>query len=220
MSLPDDAKEQVLQAARWLWEQGYFGGRRGTGGNVSMTDTGRQAVAITPSGVGYSGMTADDICTLDMNREQREGSRSPSMEAGMHIGIYRRRADVNAVVHTHQVFASVLAIINQPIPALFDEITAEIGPRVEIIPYALSGSRQLAQNVASRLDNGCFCYILQNHGALSLGRDMATALKNAELLEKVSQVFYYALCTGKEVRRLPDDAVQHWLARAKDPGDT
>ena len=215
MSLPDDAKEQVLQAARWLWEQGYFGGRRGTGGNVSMTDTGRQAVAITPSGVGYSGMTADDICTLDMNREQREGSRSPSMEAGMHIGIYRQRADVNAVVHTHQVFASVLAIINQPIPALFDEITAEIGPRVEIIPYALSGSRQLAQNVASRLDNGCFCYIIQNHGALCLGVDLAEAMHNAELLEKTAQAYFYALCSGREIGRLPEDAVERLLRMRK-----
>jgi ribulose-5-phosphate 4-epimerase/fuculose-1-phosphate aldolase len=139
------------------------------------------------------------------------------MEAGMHIDIYRRRPDVNAVVHTHQLFASVLSILNQPIPALFDEITAEIGPRVEVIPYAVSGSRQLARNVANRLDNHCFCYIIQNHGALNLGRDMATALKNAELLEKVAQAYYYALCTGREISHLPDDAVQHWLTLRKEP---
>lgn len=210
------AKEQVLQAARWLCDQGYFGGKLGSGGNVSMAAADRQTVAITPSGIAYTDMTVDDICILDMQQKQLEGDRTPSMEAGMHVGIYRRRPDVNAVVHTHQLFASVLAVIDEPIPALFDEITAQIGPVVEIIPYAVSGSRQLAHNVTGRLDNGCCCYIIQNHGALNLGRDMAAALKNAELLEKVAQAYFYALCTGKKISRLPEDAVQHWLALRKD----
>ncbi|KPJ78317.1 MAG: hypothetical protein AMJ54_04330 [Deltaproteobacteria bacterium SG8_13] len=215
MSPTDHQKEKVLQAARWLSEQGYFGGKLGSGGNVSMAAAGRQAVAITPSGIAYPDMTVEDICTLDMRQKQLEGSRSPSMEAGMHIGIYRQRPEISAVVHTHQLFASVLAILSEPIPALFDEIIAEIGPCVEIIPYAVSGSRQLARNVAGKLDNGCCCYIIQNHGALSLGKDMATALKNTELLEKVSQAYYYALCSGREISRLPEDAVQHWLALRK-----
>ena len=209
--------KKVLQAARWLCDHGYFGGKLGSGGNVSMTASDRTAVAITPSGIAYSDMTIEDICILDMNQKQLEGSRSPSMEAGMHIGIYRRRPDVSAVVHTHQLFASVLAIIDQPIPALFDEITAEIGPKVEIIPYAVSGSKQLAENVESRLENGCCCYIIQNHGALNMGRDMTAAMKNAELLEKVAQAYYYALCTGREISHLPDDAVQHWQTRKKEP---
>ncbi len=216
MGRTEHPKEQVLHAACWLSDRGYFGGTLGSGGNVSMTASDRQAVAITPSGLAYTEMTVDDICIVDLKQGQLEGDRPPSMEAGMHIGIYRQRPDVNAVVHTHQLFASVLAIINQPIPALFDEITAQIGPRVEIIPYAVSGSRQLARNVNSRLDNGCGCYIIQNHGALSLGKDMATALKNAELLEKVAQVYYYALCTGRKIGHLPEDAVQHWLAPCKD----
>jgi ribulose-5-phosphate 4-epimerase/fuculose-1-phosphate aldolase len=161
-------------------------------------------------------MTVEDICVLDMHQQQLGGSRPPSMEAGMHVGIYQQRTDVNAVVHTHQMFASVLAIINRPIPALFDEITAEIGPSVDVIPYALSGSRQLARNVKNRLDNGCFCYIIQNHGALNLGRDLETALKNAELLEKVAQIYYYALCTSRKISQLPEDAVQHWMDLRKD----
>ena len=180
-----------------------------------MIDSGRQAVAITPSGRPYSEMTAEDICILDLKHQQLEGSLPPSIEAGMHMEIYRHRPDVNAVVHTHQTFASVLALINRPIPALFDEITAEIGPVVELVSYAVSGSKELAGNVLSKLDNGCSCYIIQNHGALNLGKDMTTALKNAELLEKVAQVYYYALCTGKKISQLPKEAVQHWLAVRK-----
>ena len=64
----------------------------------------------------------------------------------MHISVYRNRLDVNAVVHTHQIFASVFSLINEPIPALFDEVTSRIGKGAEVVPYGLSGSQQLLDN--------------------------------------------------------------------------
>jgi ribulose-5-phosphate 4-epimerase/fuculose-1-phosphate aldolase len=129
----------------------------------------------------------------------------------MHVGVYLKRPTVNAVVHTHQPYASVFALINKPIPALFDEVTLALGARVEIIPYALSGSAELVANVTKQLANGASCYILQNHGALSLGRNLSQAVLNAETLEKVCQVYYHALCTGEPINRLPESAIQHWL---------
>ena len=216
MSVFDSQRKEVWQAARWLSENGYFGGTLGSGGNVSRLDRSAGIVIITPSGKPYHQMSAEDICVVDLNLRQQAGELPPSIEAGMHLAIYRNRKDVSAVVHTHQPFASVLSVINQPIPALFDEITMEIGPAVEIVPYAVSGSKELADNVASRLDNRCCCYIIQNHGALNLGKDMATALKNAELLEKVAQVYTYALCTGRKISRLPKDAERHWQQLRKD----
>ena len=119
----------------------------------------------------------------------------------MHAAIYQHRSDVKAVVHTHQTYASIFSIINQSIPALFDEIANEIGAVIEIVPYAISGSAELAQNVADRLGNQYLCFILQNHGALSLGATIDQAWKNTELLEKAAQVYYHALMTGREIAR-------------------
>jgi L-fuculose-phosphate aldolase len=218
MSKYDDQKAAVLAAARWLSENGYFGGKRGSGGNVSTRGPGDGRIVITPSGLPYRVMGAADICVIDADRTQIEGNRPPSMEAGMHIAIYQRRPDVGAVVHTHSVFASVLALINRPIPPLLDEVTCEIGPRVKIVPYAISGSPELAQTVAAALDDVNACYIIQNHGALSLGRDLEQALRHAELLEKAAQVYYNALSTGREISTLPDAAVQELMAwRRKKP---
>jgi ribulose-5-phosphate 4-epimerase/fuculose-1-phosphate aldolase len=211
MSKYDDEKSKVLAAARWLSENGYFGGKLGSGGNVSVRDPGDGRIVITPSGLPYRAMGAADICVIDADRTQIEGNRPPSMEAGMHIAIYQGRPAVGAVVHTHSVFASVFALINRPIPPLLDEITCEIGPRVKIIPYAISGSPELAHNVAAALDDVNACYIIQNHGALSLGRDLEKALRNAELLEKIAQVYYHALGTGAEITTLPDAAVQELM---------
>lgn len=130
------------------------------------------------------------------------------MESGMHSIIYQRRPDVNAVVHTHQIYGSVFALINTPIPALFDEVSLALGQMVEIVPYAFSGSRALANNVAKKLSNNANAYVIQNHGILALGKDLDAAILNAELLEKVAQIYYLALSTGKPISTLPESIIR------------
>ena len=76
---------------------------------------------------------------------------------------------MRAIVHTHQVYASALAIMNAPIPALFDEQVRFLGRSVEIVNYAPSGTGFLKKQIVSKLGNHCNAYILQNHGALCLG---------------------------------------------------
>jgi ribulose-5-phosphate 4-epimerase/fuculose-1-phosphate aldolase len=129
------------------------------------------------------------------------------MESLMHINVYKRRSDINAIVHTHQGKASLFAVINRPIPALFDEVCMHIGEIVDVVPYALSGSQELAENVAAKLENGCNCYILQNHGALSLGSTIEKACLYAELLEKVAAIYADALFTGQKISTLPEETV-------------
>jgi L-ribulose-5-phosphate 4-epimerase len=176
---------------------------------------GEKIVAITPSGKPYFLLDLNDICVIDFDHKPIEGRLSPSIEAGMHIGVYKNRPDVNAVIHTHQPFASALAIINKPIPALFDEITVEIGHMVDIVPYAFSGSSELVNNVSGKLGNDCHCYLIQNHGALCLGTDMQRAMKNAELLENVAKIYYHALATGEEIKKLPPAAIDYFADMRK-----
>ena len=206
----DQEKKDVLDCAKWMSGHGYFGGYRGSGGNISVRIGSRPILAVTPSGRSYWNMTADDICVVDFDLKSLEGQWVPSKEAAMHIGIYKHRADVNAIVHTHQTYASILAVIDESIPPLFDEETKAFGPVVETIPYAISGSQDLVQNVIKKLGNNCHCYILQNHGALNLGRDIDHAWKNTELLEKVSQIYYAALITGRQISTLPKETIDYF----------
>ena len=214
MSDYDNIRREVLDSCRWLAEHGYLG-ELSSGGNISARVPAENIVALTPSGRSYLSLDLKDICVIDFDQNSIEGSLSPSIEAGMHIGVYKSRSDVNAVIHTHQPFASTLAIINKPIPALFDEITVEIGHEVAVIPYAFSGSSELVGNVISKLGNACHCYIIQNHGALSLGRDMDRAVKNVELLENVARIYYYALTTGEAMTTLPGDAMAYFAEMRK-----
>lgn len=199
----DGFRDEVLRCSQWLSDRGFFGSRTGTGGNVSLRIRGRDIFVITPSGKSYRDMSADDLCVLDFDLNPLAGALPPSVEANLHLGVYQNRADVNAVIHTHQTFAGVFSVINKPIPPLFDEVSLHIGEYIEVVPYAFSGTFELVENVIGRLVNGCHCYILQNHGSLCLGSTLDSAALNAELLEKVAEIYYYALLTGHEISALP-----------------
>ncbi|HEV2170245.1 MAG TPA: class II aldolase/adducin family protein [Candidatus Binatus sp.] len=204
----DDYKERVLRISRRLSAEGFFGTKSGSAGNVSMLIDGEEAIAVTPTRLPYDVMTADDICVIDFDLAPIEGKRKPSIETPMHIASYKARPDVSAVIHTHQTCASALSILNLPIPALFDEVALAIGRTVDVIPYALSGTRELHNNVAHAVTNRCHCYIMQNHGTLCVGADLDRTFTSVELLEKISSVYMQALATGKPITVLPENVVE------------
>ncbi len=208
MGAYDSYKKDVLEASLWLLEHGYFGSERGSGGNVSARIMEHSAMAVTPSSVKYQDLSADDICVVGLDLCVIEGELNPSVESGMHSIIYNNRPDVNAIVHTHQVFGSVFAVIGKPVPALFDEVSFSLGPVVDIIPYALSGTAELADNVAGKLSNNANAYIIENHGILALGRTLERAVFHTELLEKAANIYCLALSTGRTIHTLPEWVVE------------
>src|SRR5450830_428244 len=162
-------------------------------------------------------MRADDIVVLDFEQKRLEGTLKASIEAGMHAAVYRERPDVNAIVHTHQPYASALAIVRRPIPALFDEQVSFLGRSVEIIDYAPSGTSFLKKNVRRTVTSGANAFILANHGVLVLGGDTERAVFNMALLEKVALDYLLALMTDDKVRKVP--APIREIAFAKLRGD-
>ncbi|RPI51117.1 MAG: class II aldolase/adducin family protein, partial [Chloroflexi bacterium] len=166
-------RRQVVEACHLLVEQGYL---MATGGNVSLRLASRDGFAITPSNLDYGRMAPGDVCVLDGELNLVAGEHKPSLESGMHAAVYRARPDVNAIAHTHQVYASALALIKASIPALFDEQARFLGRSVDVIPYAPSGTGLLRSQIARHVRNHHNAYILQNHGALCFGHDMERAV--------------------------------------------
>lgn len=195
-----DAKQVVLSTSKELTQKGYL---IATGGNLSVRVKGEDAFAVTPSNTDYLEMELADICVMDINGGQLEGSRVPSIESGMHAAIYAVRPDVNAIIHTHQVFSSTLALINLPIPCLFDEQARFLGKKVKVIPYAPSGTGMLRKKIAKHVQDHANAYLMKNHGVLVFGGEMARAVLNVQLLEKCAVAFLLALCTGHRISRIP-----------------
>ena len=121
----------------------------------------------------------------------------------MHGAIYQVRGDVNAIVHTHQVYASALTLIKVSIPTLFDEQARFLGRSVEIIPYAPSGTGMLKNTVAKHVKNHNNAFMMQNHGALIFGHDMERALHNVEILEKCALAYLLAICSERKISKIP-----------------
>jgi L-ribulose-5-phosphate 4-epimerase len=200
MSPFESFKRDVVSAAQRLSEKGYL---MATGGNLSVRIPGQSAFAVTPSNYDYMKMVPGDICVLDLELRVLEGERAPSVESSLHAGVYKTRPDVNAVVHTHQVHASALALLGQPIPALFDEQARFLGRSVEIIDYGPSGTGFLTRRVVKAIKSNANAYIMKNHGVLCFGHYLERAEHNVEIVEKCAQAYLLALCTERKISKIP-----------------
>ena len=200
MSHYGPSRELVVAVCRTLLERGYL---KATEGNVSVRVPGEDAYAITPSSYDYGKMEPGDICVLGLEGRHILGVKKASIESSMHAAVYERRDDVSVIIHTHQPYASALALMERPIPALFDEQVRYLGRSVELVPYAPSGTGFLKKNVARRIDSGANAFILENHGVLVLGGDAEQAVHNMALLEKVALDYLLALLTDGRAEKVP-----------------
>ena len=206
MSMWNSEKEMVLQTAQQMAAKGLV---VGTSGNVSLRlgkHGERELLAITPHGRYYDSLDVDDIVVLDFEGKLVEGELDASIEKLLHIGVYKTRRKVNAVIHAHPVLGSALAVAGLEIPAILDDQVSEIGGEIKVAEYALSGSPEIVKNVLSALGPRN-AVLLANHGALSVGRDIREAFTICELLEKTAKIYIGALSLGK-VNLLPADIAE------------
>lgn len=202
----ESEKKDVVRAAQRMASRGLVAG---TSGNVSVRISdpqGGSLLAITPSSRAYESMTADDIVVVDLVGNRVDGELSPSIETMLHAGIYCIRSKVNAIIHTHAVFSSAIAVAQTEIPAILDDQITYIGGEIKVASYALPGSPELVANVIEALGPRN-AVVLANHGALVVGRDMGEALMMCDLLEKTAQIYICALSLNR-VNSVPPEMAQ------------
>ncbi|OGO02451.1 MAG: hypothetical protein A2Y72_00185 [Chloroflexi bacterium RBG_13_53_26] len=202
----ESQKQEVLKAAQQMSQKGFV---VGTSGNVSLhfrDSEGRDLVAITPSGRDYDTMKPNDIVMVDLEGQRVEGELTPSIETMLHTGIYKVRKKVNAIIHTHPIYGSIIAVAGLEIPAILDDQVTQIGGEIRVAPYALSGSPEMTGNVIAALGPRN-AVLLANHGAISVGRNMREAFTMCQLLEKTARIYVFALGLGK-INLVPADAAE------------
>ena len=190
-----DAREQVAEVSRALAAERLV---HGSAGNVSVR-TG-ELVAITPTGSVLAGLEPDDVVVVDLDGRLVEGSRQPSSELELNLGVYRRY-DAGAVVHCHAPIATALSTVLDELPCVHYELMLLGGP-IRVAPYATFGSPELAANVLDALE-GRSAALMANHGAVAIGDDARQALERTILLEWVCEVYWRAAAVG-EPRTLPE----------------
>ena len=203
----------VCETARELDRLGLVAG---ASGNVSLLIPGDPPlVAVTPSRVPYRSMTAEDVPVIDFEYEPVRGDLPPSSESALHLAVYRARRDAKAVVHTHSVYATVCAVSGIEVPAVIDEVAVTVGGAVRVTDYAPPGSEELAGKAVEALE-GRSAALISNHGLVTLGRDLETAMDIAVLVERAAHICIVTRLLGLQ-RPLPPEvlAVEEELFRMR-----
>lgn len=188
---------------------------KGTGGNLSVFDRQNGTVAITPSGIDFFEITAEDIVIIDLDGKVIEGKRVPSSEWEMHLMPYRNRTDIDAVIHAHTTYTTALAVLRWDLPASHYMI-AVAGKDVRCAPYATYGSHELAVNADEYMKDRR-AVILANHGILAGAQDLLNAFNIIEEIEYCSHIHLLASSVGKPVI-LPDEELALMAEKFKSYG--
>ena len=167
----------------------------GATGNCSCRD--REGFLITPTGVDSSKLTTDMMVRMNLsgNLSQPESKYQPSSEWQFHQAILEKYPEINAVVHTHSVFASSLSVLGQEIPAFHYMIAVAGGNSVRCAPYAMFGTKELSDNILEAIKDRKAC-LLSNHGLVAIGKDLNEAFNIAEEVEHLCRLFIEAKKIG------------------------
>ena len=189
-------REQIIATALAMNAAGI---NRGTSGNVSARyrDASYDGFLITPSGLAYERTRAEDIAAVTLAGEA-SGPRSPSSEWRFHLDIYRSRADVQAIVHTHAPFATTLACMDRAIPPFHYMVAIAGGRDIRCAPYATFGTQALSDHAVDALRDRNAC-LLSHHGMIAVGAGLQRALAVAAEVETLAEMYWRALQIGEPV---------------------
>lgn len=182
-------QNQLLKITQKLAELGL---NKGTSGNASVRF--EDGFFVTPSGMSVENMSSEDMVQMAFDSSFEQGKK-PSSEWRFHSDILQNCPEINAVIHTHSMFATTLACLHKDIPPFHYMIAVAGGDTIRCAPYALFGSQSLSDNALAALHERKAC-LLANHGMIALGCDLEDALAVTIEVENLCEQYWRALQIG------------------------
>ena len=203
----DTQKQEVLNAALKLDRYGLIAL---SGGNVSCRmDSGE--VLVTPSGMIYDDMVPEDILFVDLDGNIIEGERKASVDTEALLYIYTNMPQVNAVIHTHQPYATGLGLVMDELPCnLSTMANATEGP-VAVAEYGDPGSLSMGVEAVKAIGDR-LAVVLKHHGVIAVGRDLRQALFSCVYLEEAAKTVSVALSTGMPMATMTQEQIDEAVA--------
>ncbi len=173
---------------------------------------------ITPSGIPYGKLEPKDIAKLSLDNDDMDwdGPCKPSSEWHFHKSILKEKPELDAVVHTHSTFATVVSIARDSIPACHYMIAAFGGNSVRCADYETFGSPELSVSIIKAMQNRSAC-LLANHGMVAAGKSLDNAMWAAIELETLAKQYYYSKLAGN-MKILSDDEMSVVVEKFKTYG--
>jgi len=197
-------KQEVLDAARTIKEYELIAL---TGGNVSAKLPDGNIV-ITPSGMDYFSITIEDMVVLDTSGNIIEGTRRPSVDTIALLYIYENRADVGAIIHTHQPYATAIGLIESELPASVSTLVNATKGSVRVAPYQSGGTLEMGIASVEYMKDRT-AVIIKQHGVIAVGETVKDALYSCVYLEEAAKTYSLARAmSDKEIPVLPEEEIQ------------
>jgi L-ribulose-5-phosphate 4-epimerase len=177
-----------------------------TSGNLSARVPGAQRMLIKPSGVPYDELTPDALVLCDLYGQRLGRALTPSSDAETHGYVYRRRADVGGIAHTHSAYATAWAIQGEPIPCVLTAMADEFGGEIPVGPFARIGGEEIGQGIVDALDGSrSSAVLMRSHGVFTIGAGPRDAVKAAVMCEDVARTVHLARALGELEPLAADD---------------
>jgi L-fuculose-phosphate aldolase len=206
----DEHRREICTAGRWIHDRGFVAS---TDGNISVRLDSRR-ILTSPTGISKGLMSPDDLVITDLQGRKLAGHREPSSELAMHLLIYVRRPDINAVCHAHPPIATAHAAAGLPLnKALLSEIVLSLGC-VPVAQYGTPGTPELSDALEPLVQN-YDAILMANHGVVTSGADLLTAFFRMETVEHFAQVSLATELLGKQVLLSGRDVEKLLAARAR-----
>jgi L-fuculose-phosphate aldolase len=188
-----ELKKLVVEIGKRIWMRGYVASNDG---NITVKLNDRE-ILTTPTGVSKGFMDTDMIMKVDLHGKVISGNPNyhPSSEAKMHFEVYKERPDVRAVIHAHPPYATSFAVAGIPLnKCVLPEAIIVLGA-VPTAKYGLPSTMEIPVSIREHI-KGSDAILLENHGALTLGSDLANAYYKMETLEHTASIVWKAIQLG------------------------
>jgi ribulose-5-phosphate 4-epimerase/fuculose-1-phosphate aldolase/putative sterol carrier protein len=200
-----DERDEMTDIVKELYEKNLI---TATGGNLSVRVKGREnELWITPSGLFKGNLNPNLMVHINLEGEVLDDSDTiPSSEKWVHTEILKVRSDMNAVIHTHSPWSTLLALTETPFLPISAE-AAFIGD-IPLVPFIMPGTHELAIEVAKAMGEKGVAVLMQNHGLVVVGSTLRRATSTTEVIERYAELILRCLMLGKQPPVLPDEVVK------------
>ncbi|QDU33902.1 L-fuculose phosphate aldolase [Poriferisphaera corsica] len=189
-------KQDICEIGRRIWTRQYCAGNEGNH-SVKISDN---RFLVTPTGISKGFLEPGDICLTDDNGklvEANQNDRRPSSEIKVHLAIYKKRPDVNAVIHSHPPHATAFAIAGVPLPeSVHPEAEVFLG-KVPTAKYALPSTKELPESILPLITENNSTVLMGNHGSVTFSHDLTDAYYRLEILDAYCRMLLLTKQIGK-----------------------
>ena len=206
-------RQEIVEVGKRIYARGFVASNDG---NISARLDDNK-VLVTPTGVSKGFMKPDDLIVVNMEGKVLSGTKKPSSEVFMHLQVYKDRPDVNSVCHAHPPYATGFAVAGIPLDkCILPEVIITLGS-IPLIEYGTPGTEELYRPVTKLLKD-YDAFLLANHGALTVGKDVINAYHKMETLEHFAQIAFVAQQLGylntlskEQVEKLKDQREKYGI---------